>query len=109
MTDPALKVDPHDTLKLSKRDRLMIHGFIPPWLDMDDMCVCLPVRPPTVEAWVAKGILPPPKKRGVKLMWKWSEVDEKLTLGAVGGSPDDQAERIRNGSRGIEAESRPRN
>ena len=25
------------------------------------------------------GILPPPRKHGGKLMWKWSEVDDRLT------------------------------
>jgi hypothetical protein len=40
----------------------------------------------TIENWGAQGILPPPRKRGGKLMWKWEEVDAWLT----NGSPDRQ-------------------
>ena len=82
--------------------------YPPPWMDMPTLCQHTCLTPNTVEAWVAQGILPAPRKRGGKLMWKWSEVDEKLTVGEVGGSPDDQAEKIRNGARRAAAEARPR-
>lgn len=87
------------TDKLTKKDLLMIQGFIPPWLDSNDMCVCLPISPATLDNWVELGVLPAPVKRRGKLMWKWSEVDQKLTLGNVEGSPDALAERIRNGTK----------
>lgn len=73
--------------------------FIPPWQDMATLCKHICATPNTVDSWVAKGILPPPRKRGGKLMWKWSEVDEKLTLGEPDGTPDTEADRIRNATR----------
>lgn len=77
--------------------------FIPPWMDKATLAKCICAGDTTIDAWVAQGILPPPRKRGGKLMWKWSEVDERLT---VGGSPDSLAERIRDGSRKAAAEGR---
>jgi hypothetical protein len=38
-------------------------------------------------------------------MWKWQEVDERLTLGPVGKSPDAEAKRITDATR-REIESR---
>lgn len=70
--------------------------FIPPWQDMPTLCAHICATPPTVDKWVDDGILPPPRKRGGKLMWKWSEVDRYLTDGSAEISPDAQAERIRN-------------
>jgi hypothetical protein len=35
----------------------------------------------TVDAWVRQGLLPPPRLRGGKLMWRWSEVDQYLDHG----------------------------
>lgn len=80
--------------------------FIPPWMDMVTLCKHICVAQSTVDAWVAQGVLPPPRKRGGKLMWKWAEVDEKLTLGQVAGSPDDEAERIRQNVRRAAQENR---
>lgn len=85
----------------------MTEQFIPPWMDMQTLCAHICATPNTVEAWVAKGILPPARKRGGKLMWKWSEVDALLTEGqAVGAS---RAEEITNATRRAAQESRPRN
>lgn len=61
--------------------------FIPPWQDMPTLCAHICASPNTVNTWVEQGILPPPRKRGGKLMWKWSEVDERLTVGAPKGIP----------------------
>lgn len=74
---------------------------IPPWQDMETLCrnTCLSRR--TVDKWVLEGVIPAPRKRGGKLMWKWSEVDEMLTAG--GQSLDAEAERIRDASRRAEA------
>jgi predicted DNA-binding transcriptional regulator AlpA len=77
----------------------MSEMIVPPWLDKETLGRCTCLSDTTIDAWVAQGILPPPRKRGGKLMWKWSEVDERLTLGKVGASPDADAERIRNGTR----------
>lgn len=79
--------------------------FIPPWQDKATLCAHICASPHTVDAWVASGVLPPPRKRGGKLMWKWSEVDEKLTLGEAGETPDSQADEIRNATKRA-AESR---
>ena len=70
--------------------------FIPPWQDMATLCAHICATPNTVNAWVADGILPPARKRGGKLMWKWSEVDERLTVGVPDRSADPQADEIRN-------------
>lgn len=73
--------------------------FIPPWMDKDTLARHICAGSMTIDRWVDQGILPAPRKRGGKLMWKWAEVDEKLTLGNVGGTPDAKAEEIRNGTR----------
>jgi predicted DNA-binding transcriptional regulator AlpA len=80
----------------------------PPWLDTPTLCQHICCSPTTIETWVKQGILPPPRKRGGKLMWKWSEVDAYLTNGNPDGSPDTEAERIRNGARQELAEGRAR-
>lgn len=73
--------------------------WIPPWMDMVTLCKHICCSQTTVDNWVSSGVLPPPRKRGGKLMWKWSEVDERLTNGRTGTSPDADAERIRDGTR----------
>lgn len=79
--------------------------FVPPWQDLATLAAHICVSENTVEAWASQGILPPPRKRGGKLMWKWLEVDEYLTSGG-GRSPDAEAERIENATRRAKAESR---
>ena len=49
--------------------------YPPPWQDSVTLAAHISVSVSTLENWVAAGILPPPRKRGGKLMWKWSEVD----------------------------------
>ena len=77
--------------------------FVPPWMDKATLAKNICASDTTIDTWVTQGILPPPRKRGGKLMWKWSEVDERLT---VGGNSDSLAERIRDGSRRATAEGR---
>lgn len=67
----------------------------------------LTISPSTVPLWVDQGIIPKPRERGGKLLWKWAEVDERLTNGA-GPDPDPEAERIRNGTRRLATEARDR-
>lgn len=55
--------------------------FIPPWQDTVTLAQHISVSAATVENWVAAGILPPPRRRGGKLMWKWAEVDAWLSEG----------------------------
>lgn len=73
--------------------------YPPPWMDSPTLAAHICVSAATVDNWVRQGILPPPRKRGGKLMWKWAEVDRYLTDGSVGGSPDAEAEEIRNGTK----------
>ena len=70
---------------------------VPAWVDMPTLCREICVSDTTVDNWVGQGILPPPRKRGGKLMWKWQEVDEWLTNGRPGGN--DLATEIRDGTR----------
>lgn len=97
-TQTVFTAEERQPRKFNKREQLLAQGFIPPWLDMDMMCLCLPISPNTVDKWVKDGLLPAPRYRGGKQMWKWSEVDEYLTGGEV-RSADPEAERIRNGTR----------
>lgn len=71
----------------------------PLWMDLTTLCVNICASERTVDAWVAQGFLPAPRKVGGKLMWKWSEVDEYLTNGGASRSPDAKADEIRNGTR----------
>lgn len=79
-------------------------NHVPPWQDKATLSenICMSER--GIDAWVEQGILPPPRKRGGKLMWKWDEVDEYLTNG--GSAPTDKATEIRNAARRIATEGR---
>lgn len=101
MTAPA-----PETIEREKDKLLSRLPYPPPWQDMATLCAHISVASErTVDAWVTQGILPPPRKRGGKLMWKWSEVDELLSNGQAGRSPDTKADEIRNATRRA-AESR---
>jgi len=81
-----------------KRTTANHDGLIPPWQDMATLCKHISCSASTVEKWVAEGILPPPRKRGSELMWKWSEVDDYLTHG---GHQAADIDRIREATRRI--------
>jgi predicted DNA-binding transcriptional regulator AlpA len=86
------------------RDRL---PYPPPWMDTAALAAHISISEHTVTNWVAQGILPAPRKRGGKLMWKWSEVDAWLTDGNP-YSPVDEAARITEaGRRMSEARRKP--
>jgi predicted DNA-binding transcriptional regulator AlpA len=72
-------------------------NFVPPWQDIATLAAHICVSPATVDNWVRDGILPQPRKRGGKLMWKWIEVDAWLSDGPA--RPADDAERIRDATR----------
>jgi predicted site-specific integrase-resolvase len=82
--------------------------YPPPFMDGVTLAQHLCISVNTIPAWVADGTLPAPRERGGKLLWKWSEVEDRLTLGKDGVGPDAQAERIRSGTRAAAAEARPR-
>jgi hypothetical protein len=71
--------------------------YPPPWQDSVTLAAHISVSVSTLENWVAAGILPPPRKRGGKLMWKWSEVDTCLSEGNNG--PANEATGIRDAVR----------
>jgi hypothetical protein len=81
-----------------KRTASSHDALIPPWQDMATLCKHISCSADTVESWVADGILPPPRNRGGKLMWKWSEVDDYLTHG---GHQAADINRIREATRRI--------
>jgi len=72
--------------------------YPPPWMDTVTLCEHICIHPNTVDDWVSQGILPPPRKRGRKLMWRWKEVDEWLTNGQPRPPEVTLAERIRDGT-----------
>jgi predicted DNA-binding transcriptional regulator AlpA len=57
--------------------------YPPPWQDKATLCEHLCLGDTTVDDWVKRGVLPPPRKRGGKLMWKWMEVDQWLDRGGA--------------------------
>lgn len=81
-------------------------NYPPPWMDMTTLCAHICATARTVETWVVQGILPPPRKRGGKNMWKWAEVDEYLTRGREAMGPDAEAARITENVRRSQAEGR---
>lgn len=74
-------------------------NYPPPWMDKATLIEHISVADTTVDNWVAAGILPPPRKRGNKLMWKWSEVDERLTVGQSAAELDGEAREVRDATR----------
>lgn len=71
----------------------------PPWQDISTLCANICACERTVDAWVKLGILPPPRLRGGKRMWKWSEVDAYLSRDDASRREDSDADRIREATR----------
>ena len=67
--------------------------YPPPWQDTATLAAHLSISTESIENWVRAGIIPPPRRRGGKLMWKWAEVDELMTNGAAGLVSDVEAVR----------------
>lgn len=76
-------------------------GHIPAWVDKARLCQEICACDATIDAWVKLGILPPARKRGGKLMWKWAEVDKRLEDGPPGvqSSADQQGDAIYDATR----------
>lgn len=77
--------------------------YPPPWMDMPTLCAHICATPNTVDKWVSERILPPPVKRGGKQMWEWAVVEQWLKNG---NGTETLADRIRDGTRREQAESR---
>lgn len=54
---------------------------VPEWVDRRRLMVEACLSDETVDAWVRQGLLPEPKKRGGKLMWRWATVDKWIENG----------------------------
>jgi len=61
-------------------------------MDISTLCEHICVCQSTVETWVKQGVLPPPKMRGGKRMWKWKDVDSWLDGNAPGAASYKSAE-----------------
>jgi hypothetical protein len=85
---------PADTLE--RQDAPM-----PAYVDIARLCHELSITERTAYAWVKQGIIPAPRQRGGKHLWKWKEVESYLDDGAPGVQPaaDPEAERIRDATR----------
>jgi predicted site-specific integrase-resolvase len=79
--------------------------YPPPWMDKETLAAHLSCSANTVENWSAQGVIPQPRKRGGKVMYRWAEVDEWLANGNPETSESSLAERIRNGTRTAAAEA----
>jgi hypothetical protein len=79
----------------------------PAYLDIARLCEELSICERTADAWVRQGILPAPRQRGGKRLWKWKEVESYLDDGAPGLVPsaDAEAERIRDATQRLAEEA----
>jgi predicted site-specific integrase-resolvase len=70
---------------------------VPAYLDIGRLCEELSISERTADAWVRQGILPAPRARGGKRLWKWTEVESYLDDGGpnMAASADPEAERIK--------------
>lgn len=77
------------------------HKNIPPWMDTTTLADNIGLHPNTIDNWVKRGLLPPPRVRGGKRLWKWVEVEAYLEgeQGAVAASAVDMGEAIYNATR----------
>jgi hypothetical protein len=79
----------------------MTDHHLPAYVDVTRLCRELCICERTAEMWVRQGILPAPRQRGHKRLWKWIEVERYLDGGAPGVAPsaDPEAERVRDGTK----------
>lgn len=66
--------------------------YPPPWQDRMTLAAHLSISPESLENWVRDGVIPPPRKRGGKLMWNWPEVDAWMRQGTQNGVPQTATE-----------------
>ena len=69
--------------------------FVPPYQDIAHLTENLCISESTVDSWVKQGILPPPRNKGGKRLWKWTEVEQYLD-GVEGVGLHQEMEDIRN-------------
>ncbi len=95
MTTPA-----PDTLEREKD--------VPSYVDIARLCRELCICERTADAWVKQGILPAPRNKRGKRLWKWKDVELYLDgdQTTVAPSADSEAEQVRDATRRALAETR---
>ena len=73
----------------------------PAWMDINALCAHVANSHRTVDNWVQEGLLPPPKMRGHKRLWKTAEVDKYLEQGPEPGPELDELQRITEATRHV--------
>jgi hypothetical protein len=75
--------------------------YPPPYQDLATLAEHICASENAIENWVRLGLFPPPRKVGGKRLWSWNEVERHLAGNKelVAASPDELAERIKNGTR----------
>jgi hypothetical protein len=74
--------------------------YPPPYQDLATLAEHICAAESTIENWVRLGLFPE-KKVGGKRLWSWKEVEHHLAANKQlsAASPDELAERIKNGTR----------
>jgi hypothetical protein len=75
--------------------------YPPPYQDITTLSEHICAAESTIENWVRLGLFPEPRKVGGKRLWSWKEVEHHLAANKplVAASPDELAERIKNGTK----------
>lgn len=80
--------------------------YPPPYQDTPTLAAHLSVHENTIGNWVKQGILPAPKARGGKVLWKWSEVVKYLDNETPPPETHDRAQAIKDATRQAASETR---
>jgi len=75
--------------------------YPPPYQDLATLSKHICASESAIANWVRHGLFPQPRKVGGKRLWSWSEVESHLAANKqlVAASPDELAERIKNGTK----------
>jgi hypothetical protein len=75
--------------------------YPPPYQDLATLALHICAAESTIENWVRLGLFPEPRKVGGKRLWSWKEVERHIagTKELTAASPDELAERIKNGTK----------
>lgn len=81
---------------------------VPAYVDMARLCFELSISERTADAWVKKGIIPPPVVKDGKRLWKWKTVERRLDGEETGVAPSAprSAEEVKNATIRALAETR---
>lgn len=73
---------------------LNMNEKVPEWVDKARLCFETCTSDSTIDVWVRSGVIPEPKKRGGKLMWKWATVNDWLENGSPTAQPTKDNDRV---------------